>query len=168
MNSTLSPWPYTSLRDPRLVARVSGYSWSKEYRLDWDTLTATFEREVPTESHSLSQPFLSARSTDGLSIEDRWAAAWRLPRPARRVPGGGPDRQARPVLGLGVATARVAVVSARKYRQLTMAEWDAVLEAINERLAGVIQLEDEAASDRHARRLESARAKIIDRLEGRS
>ena len=65
MNSTLSPWPYTSLRDPRTIARVGGYSISHEYRLDWDTRLATLDREVLTESHSLSLPHLNARRIGG-------------------------------------------------------------------------------------------------------
>jgi len=69
MNSTLSPWPYTSLRDPRTVARVGGYSISHEYRLDLDTRVAVLDREVLTESHSLSLPHLNAwRKGDTLTI----------------------------------------------------------------------------------------------------
>jgi hypothetical protein len=52
------------VRDPKLVARVSGYSMSQEYHLDWETHTAMFCQEVCTEAHSLSMPTTSARRDD--------------------------------------------------------------------------------------------------------
>lgn len=43
------------------TARVNGYSLAQEYRLDWDARTATFVRELPQESRSLSAPTINAR-----------------------------------------------------------------------------------------------------------
>jgi hypothetical protein len=49
------------MRDPHLVARVSGYSYAQEYDLDWTTHTATFKGQVCNEAHSLSLPTINAR-----------------------------------------------------------------------------------------------------------
>jgi hypothetical protein len=52
------------VRDPKLVARVSGYSMSQEYHLDWETHTAMFCQEVCTEARSLSMPTTQAMRHD--------------------------------------------------------------------------------------------------------
>jgi len=52
------------MRDPKSVARVSGYSYAQEYHLDWETHTAMFCQQVVTEAHSLSMPTTEAMRHD--------------------------------------------------------------------------------------------------------
>jgi hypothetical protein len=52
------------MRDPKLVARVGGYSYDQEYHLDWETHTAMFCQEIVSEAHSLSMPTTNARRDD--------------------------------------------------------------------------------------------------------
>jgi len=52
------------MRDPKSIARVSGYSYAQEYHLDWETRTAMFCQQVCQEAHSLSMPTTSAMRHD--------------------------------------------------------------------------------------------------------
>lgn len=51
-----------------ILARVNGYSWAREYRLDWATKLAFLDAEVPQESRSLSRPTVNARDNGDGSL----------------------------------------------------------------------------------------------------